>query len=84
MEQLGSQWADFHEILHFNIFLKFVENIQDILKSDNCNWKFNIHTFMILTGTDSPRMKSSSDIFVEKIDTHISYQRTFSRKSCRL
>jgi hypothetical protein len=28
MEQLGSQWTDFHEILHFSIFRKYVEKIQ--------------------------------------------------------
>ena len=28
MQQLGSQWTDFHEIRHFRIFLKCVEKIQ--------------------------------------------------------
>jgi hypothetical protein len=28
MEQLGSHWTDFHEILHFSIFLKYVRKIQ--------------------------------------------------------
>ena len=34
MEQLGSEWADFHEILYFNIFRKSAEKIQVSLTSD--------------------------------------------------
>jgi len=37
MEQLGSHWADFHEILHVSIFRKSVEEIQHSLKSDKNN-----------------------------------------------
>ena len=33
MEQLGSQWTDFHEILYLNIFRKFVEKIRVLIKS---------------------------------------------------
>jgi len=81
MEQLGSQWTVFHEILHFIIFLKSVENIQETLKSDNCNGKFNIPTFMIISRTDLLRMKNSSDKFVGKTDTQISYQIAFLPES---
>jgi hypothetical protein len=34
MEQLGSHWADFHEIWYLMIFRKSVENIQVSLKSE--------------------------------------------------
>jgi len=34
MEQLGSYWTDFHEILHCGIFLKSVEKIQVLLEPD--------------------------------------------------
>jgi len=34
MEQLGSYWTDFHEILHLSIFRTSVEKIQDPLKAD--------------------------------------------------
>ena len=34
MEHLGSHWKDFHEISYLGIFRKFVEKIQDSLKSD--------------------------------------------------
>jgi hypothetical protein len=37
MEQLGSRWTDFHEILYFSIFAKSVEKIQDSLKSEKNN-----------------------------------------------
>jgi len=37
MEQLGSHWTDFHKILYFSIFRKFVEGIQVSLKSDKNN-----------------------------------------------
>jgi len=34
MEQLGSQWTDFHEISYLKIFRKTVQKIQVSLKSD--------------------------------------------------
>jgi hypothetical protein len=38
MEQLGSHWSDFHEILYLSIFLKkYGEKIQVSLKSDKHN-----------------------------------------------
>jgi len=40
MEQLSSQWMDFHEILYLNIFRKPVYKIQVSLKSDKNNGYF--------------------------------------------
>ena len=40
MEQLGSQWTEFHEILYLSICLKLVEKIQFSLKSDKNNGYF--------------------------------------------
>jgi hypothetical protein len=40
MEQLGSHWAEFHEILYLGIFPKSVEKIQVSLKSDKNNGYF--------------------------------------------
>jgi hypothetical protein len=40
MEQLGSHWGDFHEILYLNIFQKSLEKIQVSLKSDKNNGYF--------------------------------------------
>jgi len=34
MEQFGSQWTDFHEILYLTIFRKSVEKSQVLLKPD--------------------------------------------------
>jgi len=40
MEQLGSRWTDFHEILYWNIYGKSVDKIQVSLKLDNNNGYF--------------------------------------------
>jgi hypothetical protein len=40
MGQLGPYRMDFHEILHFSIFRKYVEKIQVSLKSDKNNGYF--------------------------------------------
>jgi len=40
MEQLGSLWTDFDEILHLNIFRKPFEKITVSLKSDRNNGYF--------------------------------------------
>jgi len=40
MEQLGSYWTDFHEILYLCIFQKYVTKIQVSLKLDKNNWYF--------------------------------------------
>jgi len=41
MEQLSSQWTDFHEIEYLSIFRKSVEKIRVSLKSDKNNKYFN-------------------------------------------
>jgi hypothetical protein len=40
MEQLGSSWKDFCEMLYLNVFRKYVEKIQVSLKSDKNNEYF--------------------------------------------
>jgi hypothetical protein len=48
VEQLGSQWTDFHEILYLNVFRKSVEKIRVLLKSEENNGYFTwrpIYTF---------------------------------------
>jgi hypothetical protein len=39
-EQLRSQWTDFHKLLYWRIFRKYVEKIQVSLKSDKNKWYF--------------------------------------------
>jgi hypothetical protein len=41
MEQLLSDWTDFHEILYLSIFRKSAMKIQFSLKSDKNNWYFS-------------------------------------------
>jgi hypothetical protein len=74
MEQLGSHWTDFHEILYLSIFRKSVEEIQVPLKSDKnngCTLREDLCTFMIISRWIFPRMKNVSDKVLEKIKTHI-------------
>jgi len=40
MEQIGSHWADFHEIYHSNIFRNSFEKIQVLFKFDKNNGNF--------------------------------------------
>jgi len=40
MEEFGSRWSDFDEILYLCIYLKTVNKIQISLKSDNNNRYF--------------------------------------------
>jgi hypothetical protein len=40
MQQLGSHWMDFHEILYLGNFGKYVEKIQVSLKSGTDNGYF--------------------------------------------
>ena len=47
-EQLGCQWADFHEILYSIIFRKSVEKIQVSLKSGKYNWNCMYCTFVFI------------------------------------
>jgi len=43
MEQIGSKWADFHEILYLNSFRKSAVKTQVSLKSSNNNVKTYVH-----------------------------------------
>jgi hypothetical protein len=40
VKQLGTDWADIHEIWYMGIFRKFVETIEVSLKFDNNNGYF--------------------------------------------
>ena len=48
MQQLCSRWKDFHEILYFGIFRKYVDKIQVSLKSDKNNGPFTLRPIYIL------------------------------------
>ena len=83
MEQLGSHWTDFHEILYLSIFRKSVEEIQVPLKSDKnngCTLREDLCTFMIISRWIFPRMKNVSDKMLQKIKTHILCSAPFFKK----
>ena len=47
MEQIGSNWTDFHKIWYFSIFRKTVDKIQVLLKSDKNNGYFSYRPMYI-------------------------------------
>jgi hypothetical protein len=86
MEQLGSHWMDFHEILYLSIFQKSVEKIQVSLKY-TIN-KGTIHkdqyTFLILSHSVLLRMRNISDISCrENQHTHFILKELFI-KNCAI
>ena len=86
MERLGSNWTDFYEIWHLNIFRKSVEKIQVSLKSDKNNECFTcrpIHIFGHISVSTSKMEKCFRQNLLRK-SKHIMYSITFSRKSCRV
>jgi len=60
MEQRGSRWIDFHEILYLSIFRKSVEKTQVSLKSYKNNGYINEdqYTFMIISRSFLLRMRN--------------------------
>jgi hypothetical protein len=84
MEQLSSDWKDFHEIWCLSTFLKPVKNFQVSLKSDKNNGYFTWrplhiydHILFLL------RMKNVSDRSFRENKTHILCSVALFRKSCR-
>jgi len=43
MEQVGSNWTDFHEVWHFWIFREYIMKVQVSLKSDKNNRYFTLY-----------------------------------------
>ena len=87
MEQLGSHWADFHEIWYLKIFRKSVEKIQLSLKSNNSKGHFAwrpIYIFLSSLAHFFLEWEMFQIKVVEKIRTHILCSVTFFWKSCRL
>ena len=83
--ELGSHWADFHEIWYFSIlrktvekFLKFHENLTQELQEDICK-------FMIIPRWTPLKMRNVSDNrCTENKKNTFFVQSLFSRKSCPL
>jgi hypothetical protein len=89
MEQLGSHWTDFHEILNLSIFRKSTEKLQVSLKSVKNNEYFTWRPIYICLSYLVQfflewKMFQKKKV-LEKIKTHILCSITFFfRKSCRL
>jgi len=47
MEQVGSLWTDFHEVLYMDIFRKSVEKIQLSLKADKKQRALHTKTYVL-------------------------------------
>jgi hypothetical protein len=87
MEQLGSHWTDFYEILYLDVFRKYVDKIKFSLNSENKNGTLHedLCAFMIICRSDLLRMRNVSGRFVEKIRPQILCSKiTFLEKSSRL
>jgi hypothetical protein len=80
MEQLGSHWTDFQEILYLSIFRKPVEKIQVSLKSYKNKGYFTrrLLDFLIISHSALLRMRNVSEKkVVEKTKRHILCSITF-------
>ena len=89
MEQLGSHWTDFREMLYLSIFRKPVEKIQVSLKSDKNNVRVLYMQNNIKFWSYLPQffleLEMSQIEYVMKIKTQILCSIAFFfRKSCRL
>ena len=86
MEQLGSNWTDFHELWYLSTVWKSVKKIQVSLKSDKNNWYFTwrpIHFWSYLAYFFL-EWKMFQTKVVEKIKTHILCSITFFQELCHL
>jgi hypothetical protein len=62
MEQLGSHWMDFHEILYLGIFQKSAEKIKVSSKSDGVTIHEDQYTFWITSRSVPLRMGNISKL----------------------
>jgi hypothetical protein len=90
MEQLGSHWTAFHEILYLSIFMTRMEKIQVTLKSHMINGTLHEDQYNFFTIFSSVllRIRNGSDKICrenQKKNTHFTFSNVFfSRKSCLL
>ena len=72
MDQLGSNWTDFHEIRYLSIFRKSIQKIQVLLMSEKITGTVHEekYLFFILSRSFLIRMRNVPDKFVYKIKTH--------------
>ena len=87
VEQLGSYWTDFHEILYLRIFLKSVQKIQVSLKSDKNKVHITYRPIYIFYHTISCsfllRMRNASDKCCrENQNTHFVFSKLYFENLC--
>jgi len=87
MEQLGSNWTEFHEIWRLSIFFENLSK-KSMFHNNLTRITGTLHeglcTSMIIGRSALLRMRNVYTKIVEKIETHILCSITFFRKSCRL
>ena len=84
MEQLGSHWADFHEIWYLSIFKEYVEYFQLSLKSDKNNGYLILspsHIFDHISFLHGMR-NIPGKVCIEKQNTHFIFYNLFFPQSC--
>jgi len=80
MEQLGSHWKDFHEILYFSIFRKSVVKIQVSSKYDKNNGYFTwrpIYIFIISRSLPLRMKIVSEKSYRNYKNTHFTFNNAF-------
>jgi hypothetical protein len=83
LEQLGSHWTDFHEILYMSILRQSVENTQISLKFDKNNGYFSwrpLYMLLIVFRSFFLAWEMFQIKVVEKIKTNILFSITFFSK----
>ena len=83
MQQRGSHWTEFDDILYLRFFQKFVENIQLLFNLTRVSGTLyeNVCTFMTISHLILLKNRHVSDKVVEKIKTHILHSITFFSKN---
>jgi len=78
MEEHGSHWKDFREILHDVVVLKYIEKFQVWLKLDNISSTLRADSsLLIITSPQNlPKIKKFQREIAGKIKLHISCQHT--------
>ena len=82
MEQFGSHWMDFHEILYLSIFRKTADKCLVSLIFDNNNGTLpeDTYTFLITSRSVLFRMRNVSDKFYRgNQNTHFMFNNFFSK-----
>ena len=86
MDQLGSNWTNFHELWYLSIFRKSVQKIQVLLMPEKVTGTVHEdkYRFLFVSRSFLLRMRNVPDTFSYKIKTHNYHSTTFSRNSYNL